>query len=127
MHDKELSGRHFTTSAIHIVEQLEARAADRSMSTQVIPHTILMLALWSLLRGERKLGLAALERRGVETDSLARDVDRLLKEACAEIRQRTGPPKLQTLPSGEDYIAVALAPLLAAAEHEALGLGHNWV
>jgi ATP-dependent Clp protease ATP-binding subunit ClpA len=71
-----------------------------------------------------------LERIGVEVDAVARDVDRTLSAACTEIQQQ-GPPKLQTLPSGQRVAVVdfhaPLAPLLAAAEHEALGLGHNWV
>jgi len=131
MHDPELAARHFTTSAIHIVEQLCPRAADRSMSTDVTERTVPMLALWAVLRWERKVGLVALERTGVEVDALASDIDRALAAACAEFRRVIGPPPLQTLPSGQRGIVVdfhaPLAPLLDAAEHEALGLGHNWV
>jgi ATP-dependent Clp protease ATP-binding subunit ClpC len=131
MQNEDLASRQFTTSAIHIVEQLWPRAADRSTSTEITEQTVLMLALWSVLRWERKVGLVALERLGVEPDALARDIDRAMHAACEEVRQRTGPPKLQTLPSGRRGILVdyhtPLAPLLAAAEQEALGLGHNWV
>jgi hypothetical protein len=131
MHDPELAARHFTTSASDIVEQLWPRAADRSMSTEVTEQTVPMLALWSILRWERKVGLVALERIGVEVDALAHDVDRTLGAACAEFRRVNGPPRLQTLPSGQQGIVVdfraPLAPLLDAAEHEALGLGHTWV
>jgi hypothetical protein len=131
MQNEQLAARHFTTAAIHTVEQLWPRAADRSICTELTEQTVLMLALWSLLRWERKVGLVALERMGVETDSLARDVDRALAAACAEERRRAGPPKLQTLPSGLRGFGVdfhtPLAPLLAAAEHEALGFGHDWV
>jgi hypothetical protein len=131
MQKEQLAARHFTTSAIHIVEQLGPRAADRSIHTELTEQTIPMLALWSVLRWERKVGLVALERVGVEIDSLARDVDRALEAACEEVRRRTGPPKLQTLPSGQRCMVVdsqaPLAPLLVAAEHEALGFGHNWV
>jgi hypothetical protein len=130
MHD-ELSGRHFTTSAIHIVEQLWPRAADRSISSEATEQTMLMLALWSVLRWEQKVGLVALERMGVETDALVRDVDRALKAACAQARKQSGPAKLQTLPSGKRVAVLdfrtPLAPLLNAAEHEAIGLGHKWV
>ena len=131
MNNEELAGRHFTTSAIHIVEQLWPRAADRSISTELNDQTILMLALWSILRWERKVGLVALERMKVEPDALARDVNESLHTACAEIRQQMGPPKLQKLPGGQLGVVVdfntPLAPLLAAAEHEALELGHSWV
>jgi len=129
MRNEKLSARRFTTSAIHIVEQLWPRVADRSMSTDVTEQTIPMLALWSVLRWERKVGLVAVERMGVEVDALARDVDRALDAACAEIRRQNGPPQLQTLPSGQRGIVVdsqaPLAPLLDAAEHEARGLGHE--
>jgi hypothetical protein len=131
MYNEELAARHFTTSAIHIVEQLWPRAADRGVSAGITQQTVLMLALWSVLQWERKVGLVALERMGVETEALARDVDRALDMACAEVRQRTGPPELQILPSGQRAIVVdfriPLALLLAEAEHEALGLGHDWV
>jgi hypothetical protein len=131
MNEEELSARHFTSSAIDIVEQLWPRAADRGMSTEVTEQTVPMLALWAILRWERKVGLVALERMGVEVDALARDVERALNAACAEIRRQNGPPRLQTLPDGRRAVVVdyqaPLAPLLEAAEHEALGLGHNWV
>jgi hypothetical protein len=131
MQNQELFARHFTTSAIHIVEQLWPRAADRSITTEVTEQTVPMLALWSILRWERKVGLVALERMGVEVDALARDVGLALDEACADIRRQAGPPKLQSLASGQRGMVVdfqaPLAPLLAAAEHEALRLGHNWV
>jgi ATP-dependent Clp protease ATP-binding subunit ClpA len=128
---QELSDRHFTTSAIHIVEQLWPRAADRSMSAEVTEQTISMLALWALLRWERQVGQVALERMGVEVDALARDVNRALDVACAEVRRKAGPGRFQVLPSGGRTIVVnfraPLEPLLAASEHEALGLGHTWV
>jgi ATP-dependent Clp protease ATP-binding subunit ClpA len=131
MHNEELSGRHFTTSAIHVVEQLWPRAADRGMISEVNEHTLPTLALWSILRWERKVGLVSLERMGVDVGALADDVGRTLDAAAAEIRQRAGPQRLQTLPSGQCGIVVdfqtPLAPLLAAAEHEALELGHSWV
>jgi ATP-dependent Clp protease ATP-binding subunit ClpC len=62
---------------------------------------------------------------------LAQDVDRALDDACAEIRRQTGPSELRALASGQHGVVVdfrgPLARLLEAAEHEALGLGHNWV
>lgn len=118
MHSEQLAARHFTTSAIHIIEQMLPRAADRSISTEITEQTILMQALWSVLRWERKVGLVALDRIGVDTDALARDVDRELL-------------KLRTLSSGHCSLVMdietSIIPLLAAAEHEALELGHNWV
>jgi ATP-dependent Clp protease ATP-binding subunit ClpA len=131
MPKQDLSARHFTTSATHIVEQLWSRAADRGMCSEVNEQSVTMLALWSLLRWERKVGLVALERMGAEVDALARDVDRALSAVCEEIRQHAAPPRLKVLPSGRSAVVVdfdaSLEPLLAAAEHEALGLGHHWV
>src|SRR5688572_6421021 len=117
-----LSDRHFTDSAINIIAQLGPRAIERGISTEINDQTILMLALWTVLRWERKLGLVALERLGVEANAMATDVDWELNVACTEERQRMGPPKLQTLPSGQRGIVVdfqtPLAPLLKAAEQE---------
>jgi hypothetical protein len=131
MHNEELSARHFTDSAIHIVEQLWPRAVDRSVPSAVTEQTVPMLALWAILRWERKVGLAALERMRVDGDALARDVDLALDAVCGEFRRVNGPPQSQTLPSGRRAIVVnfraPLARLLDAAEREALGLGHTWV
>ncbi len=127
MHNDELSARRFTTSAIHIIEQLVPRAADRGMTTEYTEQTAPALGLWAILRWERKVGLTALEALGVDVDALARDVDRALDEAGRE----SAPPTLHTLPSGEKVLAMdfrrPVAPLLTAAEEEARGLGHSWV
>src|SRR5262245_8488747 len=80
MDNQELAGRHFTTSAIHIIEQLWPRAADRGITCEVNEQTVPTLALWALLRWERKLGLVALERTRVKAEELARDVGRVLDE-----------------------------------------------
>src|SRR5262249_9463362 len=101
MRNDELSARHFTTSADQIVVHLWHRAADPSMSTELTEQSVPMLALWSLLRWERKVGLVALKRMGVEVDALAQDVDRALDAACTELRRVNGPPRLQTLPLGQ--------------------------
>jgi hypothetical protein len=64
MYDEDLSARNFTQSAVHIVEQLWSRASDRSMSDEVTEQTIPMLALWSILRWERKgAGVAGADGR----------------------------------------------------------------
>jgi ATP-dependent Clp protease ATP-binding subunit ClpA len=133
MLNEELCARHFTTSAIHIIDQVWARAADRSMgSAEITEQTVAMLLLWSLLRWERKVGLVALERSGVEPDALARDLDRLLSAASSEAgRQRADQRQFLVLPSGQrgEVIDVRnpLEPVLTQAEHEALALGHNYV
>ena len=51
-----LAARRFTSTAIDIVEQMCPRAAERGMATGCTERTAPMLALWSLLRWERKSG-----------------------------------------------------------------------
>ena len=131
MKNAKLSARNFTASAIHIVEQLCPRAADRRMSGETTEQTLNLLTLWSILRWERKVGLVALERMGVNVDQLARDVDQALIAACNDARQHAGPPEYQTLPSGRLAVVVdidtPLEPLLTTAEAEALGMDHEYV
>jgi ATP-dependent Clp protease ATP-binding subunit ClpA len=128
---EKLCARHFTTEAIHIVEQLLPRAADRGWIPEVTEQTVPALALWSILRWERKVGMLALEQMGTGIDALARDVGQALDASCEEVQRSLEPPKLQTLPSGQrGYVfdfCPRLEPLFASAEHEAIGLGHNWV
>jgi ATP-dependent Clp protease ATP-binding subunit ClpA len=131
MDNAKLAARNFTQSAIHIIEQLCPRAADRRMSSEATEQTVNLLALLAVLRWERKVGVVALERMGVNIDKLARDVDEALSGACAEIRQHAGPPEYQTLPSGQRAVVIdfdtPLEPLLTTAEAEALGMDHEYV
>src|SRR5262249_10635496 len=94
-------------------------------------ETVTMLALWLLLRWERKVGLVALERIGVDSDTLARGVNGALVTAAEEAWQDGTRPRTVFLPSGRVAAVMdlntALAPLLSAAEHEALALGHGYV
>lgn len=124
MQNEGLSARRFTDSAVRIVEQLWPRAMDRGMSSEVTEQTVPMLALWSVLRWERKVGLVALERNGVNVDALACDVDRAIDAACGDFRRANGPP--QVCGVVVDFLA-PLAPLLETAERESLSLGHDWV
>lgn len=131
MENEKLAARNFTQSAIHIVEQLYARAVDRRMSTEVTEQSVNLLALLAILRWERKVGVVALERMGVNIDKFARDVDEALAATCAGIRKQAGPPEYQTLPSGQRAVEVdfdtPLEPLLTTAEAEALGMDHEYV
>jgi ATP-dependent Clp protease ATP-binding subunit ClpA len=131
MQNESLLARNFTRSAIHIVEQLCPRATDRRMTSEATEETVNMLALLAILRWERKVGVAALERMGVNIDLLAKGVDQVLSEMCAKIRHKEGPPEYQTLPSGKRALVVdfdtPLEPLLSTAESEALGMDHEYV
>src|SRR5262245_62942894 len=124
MKNSKLTARGFTAPSIHILEQLWPRAADRRMSDVVIEQSLNMLAFWSLLHWERKVGLAALEKMGVNIESLCKAVDRVMIVLCQAIREKAGPPKYQMLPSGQRAVVVdfdtPLEPLLQSAEAEAL-------
>jgi ATP-dependent Clp protease ATP-binding subunit ClpA len=135
MLNDDLSARHFTTSAISIIGQMWSRAADRSEECYMNEEAMTLLALWSLLRWERKVGLVALEELGVDTDGLAKEVNKALRTTCDEVRRSRGQPRTRRLPCGghvvetlpDEYWNTPLAVLLAAAEHEALAVGHNYV
>ena len=131
MENAKLAARNFTRSAIHIVEQLCPRAADRRMSSEATEQTVNMLALLAILRWERKVGVVALERMGVDIDKLARAVDDALSASCADVREHAGPPEYQQLPTGKRAVVVdfdtPLEPLLTTAEAEALGMDHEYV
>jgi hypothetical protein len=117
MTSKELQARGYTTSAINIIGQIWPRMADRGMNADLTSATAAMLTLWSLLKWERKLGLVALERVGVDIDALARDVDQTLSVASVEKLRNLGPPKQKTLPSRRIAFVfdtqTALVPLVA--------------
>lgn len=131
MQNAKLSARGFTASAIHIVEQLGPRAADRRMSGEIVEETMNMLTVWAILHWEKKVALAALERMGVDLVSFAKGVDQALIETCSEVRHHVGPQEYRTLPSGQKAIVVdfdtPLEPLLAAAEAEALWMDHTYI
>ncbi|HEV3436351.1 MAG TPA: Clp protease N-terminal domain-containing protein [Gemmata sp.] len=126
------SARHITDSAQRILKQIPSRASDRGLHV-VDSSSIVMLALWSLLLWERKVGRVALERVGVDPFELARSLDKLLTEKAREhtvvYDEQQG--ILVLAKTGEPYrhwdFQALLEPLLQQAEHEALDLGHNYV
>src|SRR2546422_909437 len=83
MAEEKWSARHITDSAQRILKQIPSRASDRGLHI-VDRSSIVMMALWSLLLWERKVGRVALERMGVDPFDLARAVDRLLDEKARE-------------------------------------------
>jgi hypothetical protein len=127
---REWCRRRLTSSAINLLEQIPGRSMERGLNV-VDGESILMLALWSILLWERKIGLVALERSGVNRFDLARGVDNLLAEKGLEhpvvYDRRQG--LLVMAKTGEPYefwdFASLLEPMLSAAEHESKELGHN--
>lgn len=130
----------FTDSLQHILKRIPLRALDRGLGLSIADHaSIVMLALWSVLLWEQKVGLIALEQAGVERFNLVRDLDRLLREKQSELPDvRDGPHIIEinergafVINTGKQYDGwdsdALLEPLLRQAEHEARELGHNYV
>lgn len=69
-------GSDFTTDAIAILDQLEPRAAARGINLSIsLPD----LLLWTILRWEPKVGVAALELMGINCWDLQKYLDLFLK------------------------------------------------
>ena len=132
MIEEDWNKRRMTGEAQRILKQIPQRANDRGLHV-VDESSIVVLALWSLLLWELKIGRVALERTGVDHLNLARDIDRLLIEKAGEhpVAFDTKRKQLVLLKTGDLYqawdFAALLEPLLQAAEHEATSLGHNYV
>jgi ATP-dependent Clp protease ATP-binding subunit ClpA len=105
--------RHLTDATQMILGQVPMRASARGVLI-LDGVSVVRLTLWALLCWERKLGLIALERVGVDRFGLARELDGLM-----EIR--TGEPY------GPADFTSLIEPLLRQAEREAAELGNNWV
>src|SRR5436190_1754937 len=103
---ESLSARHFTDAAQRIISHIAERALDRGMVFgELNEATAGMLMLLSLLRWERKVGLAALEGMGVATDALARELDAAIDEE-GRAERRAGGPQFTVLPSGQRALFV---------------------
>jgi ATP-dependent Clp protease ATP-binding subunit ClpA len=124
--------RRITDEARHILEQIPSRASDRGLDV-VDGTSIVMLALWSILLWERKVGLVALEQSGVDRFDLVRGMDRLLEEKASKHmivydKERGVLLHADTHRPYEDWdLEDLLEPLLSAAELEAKKLGHNYL
>lgn len=119
-------------AARRILNHIPSRAMDRGLYV-VDGEAIVTLTLWSLLCWERKLGLTALERTGVDRFALARGVDGLLS-VMEERESVVFDQRLKTavvVRTGEPFkgweFGPLIEPLLLHAEQEAAGLGNNWI
>jgi hypothetical protein len=127
----ELSRRRFTDSAQRVLRHVGERALDRGMRAgELTEATAGMLAVLSIVRWERKVGRAALERLAIDLCKFGQAVD----EAIAiegEGSRRPGGPYVVTMPSGQKGIILDAQtpsmPLLNRAELEARNLQHDWV
>jgi ATP-dependent Clp protease ATP-binding subunit ClpA len=142
MFSDKLSAHGITDSARHILQQISPRAYDRGMGhRRADGESIVILALYSLLLWERKIGLVALEHTGVDRFSLVRELDQLLEEKASKLPLAYG--ESASISVDERQIRVVsreinkpyegwdsddlLGPLLRQAEQEANEIGHNYV
>ena len=130
LYDPKLSARHVTDSGQRILLQVPMRASERGLRI-VDDDCFVMLTLWSLLLWERKVGLVALERLGVDWLLLTRILDQLLTAKADEnpvvcyqgvlVHERTRQPY-----TGWEFRA-HFERLLGQAEHEALAMVHEYI
>jgi len=123
-----------------MVEQAAHRARDRGLH-YVDAASYAVLLLWTLIRWERKVGLVALERMGVDLERLARELDGILSRKADEnpivinghtgdiVNERTGDIVYKRANRGfigADYDAIS-QPLLGHAKQKAREMGHDYV
>src|SRR5688572_388867 len=83
LYDEKLNARRVTDSAQRILNLIPFRSGDRGLHV-VDDESFVMLALWSLLRWERKIGLCALEHLSIDIDAFSRGLDELLNSKAEE-------------------------------------------
>jgi ATP-dependent Clp protease ATP-binding subunit ClpA len=123
------SFNRLTGPAERLVGQISQRAIDRGFFG-VDEASIVPLALWTLIRWERKVGLATLELMGVDLHSLADKLDALLTQFKTEqsVRIRNGTlVNATTRDTVVRDVLTLLQPLLKQAESEGRQLKHNYV
>jgi ATP-dependent Clp protease ATP-binding subunit ClpA len=105
-----LQDHRFTTNAIKMIQHATDRALDRGIHGE-LPA---VLALWAMLRWERKIGVVVLEQLGVDLRMLEMDV---------ESEWQALPPSHWR--DGQDGRKIGNVVLLACEQSRALG--HDWV
>src|ERR1700741_1954068 len=83
MLEEKWSAGRITDFAQRILGLMTDRARDRALYV-LDDSSIIMMALWSLLLWERKVGRVALEKLGVDPFELARGLDDLLEAKVRE-------------------------------------------
>ena len=135
--------RRVTDSSKRILEQISSRAIDRGLALRVADQpSIVMLALWSVLLWERKLGLADIEHAGGNRFDLIRALDQSLQRKASELPvafdmdREVGcdnPQRGVVVVSEPDQPVVRwdsedlLEPLFRQAKDEAQELGHDYI
>lgn len=114
-----------TDSARRMLAQARERAGDRGIFSPS-QATAVALVFWTIIRWERKVGLAVLETLGVPLDRLASKIDALLNERAAEDVPTFGTVHGRKAILSPDYTDL-LSPLIAESERAARRLGHSWI
>ncbi len=124
-----LTERHFTDPTQRIIQQLPLRAHARGV-LYVNAESVFTLALWTLIRWERKVGLVALEWMGVDLHLLTDNLDARLSRLKDRhpVMAKDGVAMFSN--TGErvnpDW-PTAIEPFLALCEAEARKLKHSYV
>ena len=108
--DQWMSDHGFTDAARRFIHDARSRAGDRGIYGTLPP----ILILWAMLRWERKVGVLAIEKCGVDLSQLEHDTEF----------------ELESLPSVTWRDGIDLDHVKAAAKRaveEAAQLGHNYV
>jgi ATP-dependent Clp protease ATP-binding subunit ClpA len=130
LYAEKLSARHVTESAQRILHLIPLRSGDRGLHV-VDEESFVMVALWSLVRWERKVGLVALERLDIDIDSVSRRLDELLSAKAENNPVVSSEGGLMVEKTREPYkhwdFDELLEPLLRQAEHEAFALKHSYI
>jgi len=147
--EEELQAFPLTCDVHHIINQIGGRAAGRGFTPRQFSDVVLLI-FWALLRWERKVGLVALERLGVDLVDLSQDVNARLnvrREDTRELDRQDLRRQYheQGNPSDvidRDKLRLALAHLfqqaqanlktrilglLKQAKAESDALGHTWI
>ena len=125
---EDLCARRCVTDLIHVVEQVPARAAAR-LPMKLDDSSVAMVVFWTLLRWERTFWVVCLEEQGVDVESLARDLDELLRQAKTESGVE-GPGSGGVDPQSTRFrreLDRFLNPLLDRAGLEARAMGHGYL
>jgi ATP-dependent Clp protease ATP-binding subunit ClpA len=125
----ELKTRRFTESAERIIRQITERACARDFLVWN-EGSLPLLALWTLIRWERKFAVGALERTGIELSSLAHDLDIMLdKRRDAHAAEALNCRLVYAAANEPVPLAweAYFKPFLKAASAESAELHHHWV
>jgi hypothetical protein len=130
--DERLNENKLTSTAQFILEQVPRRAVDRGMLV-MDESAILFLTLWTLLLWERKVGVIALEKGGIDRLELARYIDDSLTMMASQDLEvpdsegGDGSPNSVGSPHLDWGVGALLEPLVRRARVEASLLGHDYV